>query len=137
MRFSMSARICSIRPNSAPRLGPGHEVAQEADQTALRDLSARKQMMRAEKLFARFLRRSSQGRTYWKATLRSAPPLAFILLGQWHQRTRIFRWKWLAVAVAHHHKLRSGNKLMTETVIEQYLPGANIVRLQDATRPGS
>jgi hypothetical protein len=68
-------------------------------------------------------------RTYWKATLRSAPPLAFILLGEWHQQVRIFRWKWLASAVARLHKHSWRSSVLRDAVVEPYSPGANVVPL--------
>jgi hypothetical protein len=70
-----------------------------------------------------------RARRYWKATLRSAPLLGFVLLGKWHEEVRIFRWKWLAKAAARRHGLWAGRDTLTETIIEPYRPGENIIRL--------
>jgi len=79
----------------------------------------------------------SRQRIYWKATLRSAPPLAFILLGEWHQQIRIFRWKWLATAAARLHKRRWRRELLKEAVVEPYSPGANVIPFNvSPTSPG-
>jgi hypothetical protein len=55
--------------------------------------------------------------------------LGFALLGQWQEQTRIFRWKWLARTAARRHKRAAARDVLTETVIEPYVPGANIVTL--------
>lgn len=72
--------------------------------------------------------RKSRPQTYWKASLRSAPPLAFVLFGTWNQQVRVFRWKWLAQGAALRH-LFFGRHLHKEAVVERYSPGANIVPL--------
>jgi hypothetical protein len=67
-------------------------------------------------------------RHYWKATLRSAPMLGFVLFGKWHEEVRIFRWKWLAKAAARRHGLWAGRDILTQSVVEPYRPGGNIIR---------
>ena len=69
-------------------------------------------------------------RTHWKTTLRSAPVLGYVLLGQWHEEVRIFRWKWQAKAAAVLHKLTAARDVLTAVSIEPYLPGANILHLR-------
>jgi hypothetical protein len=71
---------------------------------------------------------------YWKATLRSAPLLAFVLLGQWHQEIRIFRWKWLANAAARRHRRATTNGRITDAIVEPYWPGDNVISLQPISR---
>jgi len=71
-----------------------------------------------------------KGRTHWKTTFRSAPMLGFVLLGQWHDEVRIFRWKWQAKAAAVLHKLTAARDVLTAVSIEPYLPGANIIPLR-------
>ena len=82
--------------------------------------------MIAAKILSQQPKRKQQ-RYQWKATLRSAPPLAFALLGRWEEQTRIFRWRWLAEAAALGHKLRSSRQLIRVALVEPYRPGANIV----------
>lgn len=73
--------------------------------------------------------RTTSQRTYWKVTLRSAPPLAYILLGEWHERIMIFRWNWLAKIAVCNHKLRYHRTLLKEAVVEPYSLGANVIHL--------
>jgi hypothetical protein len=68
-------------------------------------------------------------RRYWKTTLRSASQLGFILLGEWHEEIRIFRWKWLAKMAARRHRIRAPRGTLIETIVEPYRPGENIVAL--------
>jgi hypothetical protein len=62
-------------------------------------------------------------------TLRSAPLLGFVLFGKWDERVRIFRWRWLAEAEARRHMLMARKDLLTDTRVEAYVAGANIVPL--------
>jgi hypothetical protein len=73
------------------------------------------------------LRRPGAHHRYWKATLRSAPVLGFILLGKWHEEVRIFRWKWLAKAAALRHRFRTARDTLTEAIVEPYRPGDNVI----------
>jgi len=70
----------------------------------------------------------------WRVRLRSAQPLAFALLGQWDERIRIVRWKWLAKIVAYRHDHAAGRRLLTGSIVEPYVSGSNVVALK---RPGS
>jgi hypothetical protein len=65
---------------------------------------------------------------YWRVTLRSAPLISAVLLDRWDQKVRIFRWKFLARAVAYRHRLVVRN-FVTEAIVEAYRPGGNIVDL--------
>lgn len=69
------------------------------------------------------------GGRYWKLTLRSAPLLGFVLFGRWQEKTRFFRWKWLAKIHARRHELVAGGDTLTQTEIEPYCPGSNVVPL--------
>jgi len=69
------------------------------------------------------------GRLYWRVTLRSAPALAFILLGSWHEEIRLCRWRWLAKAHARQHMFAARADVLTEVQIEAYRPGSNVVSL--------
>lgn len=83
---------------------------------------------------------TKQSRHYWRVTLRSAPMLGFALLGQWREQIRIFRWKWVAKTAARHHKLTAGKDVLTDSVIEPYVPGSNVVTvtpLHRRERPGT
>lgn len=71
---------------------------------------------------------------YWRLTLRSAPMLGFALLGQWHEQIRIFRWKWVANTAARHHKLTAGKDVLTDSIIERYIPGSNVVAVSPLNR---
>lgn len=71
---------------------------------------------------------------YWRLTLRSAPVLGFALLGQWREQIRIFRWKWLAKGVARRHKFTAGKDILTDALIERYVPGANVITVNSARR---
>lgn len=82
---------------------------------------------RAKRAPAGAVRRPGGHRRYWKATLRSAPVLGFILLGKWHEEVRIFRWKWLAKAAARRHEFWTARDTLTEAIVEPYRPGDNIV----------
>jgi len=87
--------------------------------------------MAVKKLPLSAARSSESHRTYWKATLRSAPPLAFFLMRDWDERVRIFRWKWLARAAACIHEFTAGRHVLKEAVIEPYFLGANVISLSD------
>jgi len=69
----------------------------------------------------------------WRVRLRSAHLLGAVLLGQWHEETRIFRWRWLAQAAARMHKFRVARGVLRDADIEPYCPGRNLVSL-DAHR---
>jgi hypothetical protein len=73
------------------------------------------------------LRASAGDRLYWRATLKSAPLLELVLLGQWNEQIRLFRWKWLAETAAWRHRRCRMSGLVTEAVVEAYRPGANII----------
>ena len=85
--------------------------------------------MTTRKVRLPYLRRSPRPRVYWRATLRSASPLGFILFGEWHQRIKIFRWKWVASIVARWHRLPLGRHTLKEAVVEPYSVGANVISL--------
>ena len=70
----------------------------------------------------------------WRVRLRSAPMLAFALLGQWNERSEFFRWRWRAKAAAWRHRLSAPRDVLTEASIEPYVPGSNIVRLDRGHR---
>jgi hypothetical protein len=66
-------------------------------------------------------------RRYWKVTLRSGPLLEFVLLGKCYEEFRVFRWKWLALAVAHRHHRRVASGCVTTAHVEPYVPGTNVI----------
>ena len=72
-------------------------------------------------------------RRSWKVTLRSAPLFDFVLLEQWHEEIRVLRWEWLAKAVAGRHRRRRGG-LVTEAIVESYVPGHNVVPFDGSAR---
>jgi hypothetical protein len=79
-------------------------------------------------LLGRLNGRAIRGRR-WRVTLRSAPLFGFLLFGKWDAKVRIFRWKWLAEADARRHKLMAGKDVLTDTHVEPYVAGTNIVPL--------
>lgn len=76
-----------------------------------------------------WLARRRAGISYWRVRLRSAPMLGFALFGQWDERSAFFRWRWRAKAAAWRHRLSAPKDVLTEAIIELYLPGANVVDL--------
>lgn len=66
----------------------------------------------------------------WKATFRSAPLLESILLNQWHEQTRIFRWQWLAHAAVWLHCRRGAPGIINEAKVEAYRPGSNVIPMR-------
>ena len=71
-------------------------------------------------------------RRRWKMTLRSAPLLEFLLLGQSAEEIRLFRWRWLALAAARLQRSRVPTSFVSSATVEAYVPGANVVPLRRA-----
>ncbi len=66
----------------------------------------------------------------WKAIMRSALPLEFLLFGTWHEKTRIYRWRWLATLAARWHASRQRSGVLTSAAVEPYWPGGNVIPLR-------
>ena len=77
------------------------------------------------KQFLRF----SQRRPYWRVKSRSARLVEAVLLDNWqHREVRIYRWKFLADAMAYLYR-RPVSGQVNETVVESYRPGENVRHL--------
>jgi hypothetical protein len=83
-------------------------------------------------IFELWLSVRTANRTYWKATLRSAPLLEAVLLGKWHEEIRVFRWRVFARIIAYRHRRTPVVGLIKDAVVDAYSPGANVFPLNEA-----